>query len=163
MSNTRHTSPPSLSSTPLLDIDNVVASPSAIIKVLSTPLPCKTCTGCCGGTRTHHMRRRQAGCLPRSPPLCLYAAVQGATWPVAAVNVHRKRDCCALDQREGERERGRTAAGETKAARRSSCVMPPAYRARCLLCRSSCTGRLACRHCSCSRQRVLFPSTSEAL
>ena len=75
MSNTRHTSPPSLSSTPLLDFDNVVASPSAIFKILFISLPCKTCTRCCGGTRTHHMRRRQGRGSPRSAPLCLYAAV----------------------------------------------------------------------------------------
>ena len=48
MSNTRHTSPPSLSSPPLLDFDNVVASPSAIFKVLSTPCQARRAQGAVG-------------------------------------------------------------------------------------------------------------------
>ena len=67
MSNTRHTSPPSLSSTPLLDFDNVVASPSAICKALYIP-SCLAirgqsavrepgCTTQGGGTAATHIAR----------------------------------------------------------------------------------------------------------
>ena len=67
MSNARHTSPPSLSPSPLLDFDIVVASPSAICKALYIP-SCLAirgqsavrepgCTTQGGGTAATHIAR----------------------------------------------------------------------------------------------------------
>ena len=165
MSYERHT--PHRRSLPLLSIGvDALWSPRASSAKRLTPsrAPHLVHTALCGKRGAAHGGKHSC-CSPSSAPLRLCAAVQGTVQTVFDGVLHHKRDgpCYSKIKKGGGGRRG-ASFGERRATQGSaSRTVPPAYRACSLLCWSSFTGRLVPRHCSCSRQRDLFPSRSEAL
>ena len=114
MSNARHTSPPSLSPSPLLDSDAVMASPSAICKALSissclairgqSAVREPGCTTQGGGTTATHIARLL------SAMHCGRGTVQSV---VNAVGTSQEFPIVLQRKVEGRGEEGEAALGET--------------------------------------------------